>query len=353
MRRLVFLLLLIPALVSAQNDQHYLAGAVPEVGGRVVFSKEFSAPSLTQDQLFDLVVTWADGYFDKEKERIVYQNKATGELAIHGNTYLVFQSTALSLDRAQMNYQMVVNCDGNLCKMKITSIRYTYDVAYQRDPEKYLAEEYITDKVALNKKGNMIRGMAKFRKATIDYADKTMDSALSELNKNYLANSQAAPGAISQPAAPAAPVVPITVVGAAAAAAPVESIPATPLQPALRPLEGYIATASDKIPAMLMQLLPQSKLVVAPVATPEVEELKATWKGMGAMFGKQVASITLNADSPVYKAIGSNGRYHLSFIQKEDAINSVWMIMECTKQGETKEGNQLTILGEITNVWVK
>lgn len=34
----------------------------------------------------------------------------------------------------------------------MTGIRYEYNVSYQREPEKYTAEEWITDKFALNKK---------------------------------------------------------------------------------------------------------------------------------------------------------------------------------------------------------
>ena len=40
MKQLLFALLFIPALLFAQEDQHYLAGAVPVADGKVVFTRE-------------------------------------------------------------------------------------------------------------------------------------------------------------------------------------------------------------------------------------------------------------------------------------------------------------------------
>ena len=46
-------------------------------------------------------------------------------------------------------------------------IRFTY-----RETEKYKAEEWITDKYALNKaKTKLVRGLAKWRRKTVDFAD--------------------------------------------------------------------------------------------------------------------------------------------------------------------------------------
>ena len=48
MKQLLFALLFIPALLFAQEDQHYLAGAVPVADGKVVFTREINAPSLSK-----------------------------------------------------------------------------------------------------------------------------------------------------------------------------------------------------------------------------------------------------------------------------------------------------------------
>ena len=59
MRQLLFFLALIPALLAAQTDQRYLAGAVPTVNGKVVFSQEIQAPNLNQQQIYDTLLNWA------------------------------------------------------------------------------------------------------------------------------------------------------------------------------------------------------------------------------------------------------------------------------------------------------
>ena len=45
---IVLFCLCMPALLHAQrDDSKYLAGAVPEVDGKVVFTKDFSIPGIT------------------------------------------------------------------------------------------------------------------------------------------------------------------------------------------------------------------------------------------------------------------------------------------------------------------
>ena len=47
---IVLFCLCMPALLHAQrDDSKYLAGAVPEVDGKVVFTKDFSIPGMSQD----------------------------------------------------------------------------------------------------------------------------------------------------------------------------------------------------------------------------------------------------------------------------------------------------------------
>ncbi|WP_270229809.1 DUF4468 domain-containing protein [Parabacteroides bouchesdurhonensis] len=338
MKRLLLLLLFIPALLAAQNDQRYLAGAVPEIDGKVVFSKEFNAPSLSQDQIYDVLLNWAQGYFNNEDERVVYANKEKGEIAALGNTYIIFQSNAISLDRALMSYQFTAECEGSACTLKISAIRYTYDVAYQREPEKYTAEGFITDKYAINKKGKLIRSASKFRKATIDFVDKTMNSALTAFDSpqktsSVVISDQNTTVAPVQPAAPVTPVPPVT--------------PATPVQP-VQTLEGFVAINPAQIPSTILQMLPDSPIVI------EIEALKennATWQGISTVFCKKVASFSIAPASTVYQAIGDGEVYKISILNKEN--NNTWMIIQCRKQGETDNNGQKTVLGEIMNVWIK
>lgn len=331
MKQLLFLLLFIPAFLSAQEEKQYLAGAVPETDGKVIFSREINAPSLSQKQIYDRMLNWAEGSFNSDKNRIVYTNETEGDIAATGEDYLIFSSTALSLDRTLMSYKMTIECREQTCLLKITAIRYIYNVSYQRDPEKYQAEEWITDKYALNKnKTKLNRISGKFRKATINFTEELLQSASSALGV------QSAPTAQVIPATPLTPAIP-------AATTPVKTTPK----------EGFVAFAADKIPNTILQMLPENKMAVTPGKDTNLTETNALWKGTGNMFGKAIASFSITPESPVYKTINDNDTYTVSFIKKEDNNSDSWMIIECRKQGETQDGTSKTIIGEILNVWIK
>ena len=153
-----------------KDDTRYLAGAVPEVEGKVVFSKEFQIPGMSQAQIYDTMTKWMDERLKENKNtdsRIVFSDEVKGTIAGIGEEWIVFHSSALSLDRTLVNYQITVTCKPGNCLVELEKIRFTY-----RETEKYKAEEWITDKYALNKaKTKLVRGLAKWRRKTVDFAD--------------------------------------------------------------------------------------------------------------------------------------------------------------------------------------
>ena len=150
---LLSVLICLPLLAKAQTDEKYLAGAIPVVDGKVSFTTEMQVPALSQEQLYDALLDWANTYFKPEGKlnaRVLYTNKEEGTIAAGGEEYLVFTSSALSLDRTRIYYQLLMTCKPGKCDLEMTRIRYWYDEA--RDGgEKYVAEEWITDDMALNK----------------------------------------------------------------------------------------------------------------------------------------------------------------------------------------------------------
>ena len=52
MKHLFLLFLLIPVTLFAQVDKKYLAGAVPVVDDRVVFTEELNLPERSQNDIF-------------------------------------------------------------------------------------------------------------------------------------------------------------------------------------------------------------------------------------------------------------------------------------------------------------
>lgn len=167
--------LCLPTVLQAQkrDDSKYLTGAVPEEDGKVVFSKEFSIPGMSQDEIYARMKKWMELRLKKnqnEDSRVVYTNQEKGQVIGMGEEWMVFASTALSLDRTRISYQLSAFCQPEKCEFRIEKIRYTYREG--RDQEKYVAEEWITDEYALNKKKTkLVMGLAKWRRKTVDFAD--------------------------------------------------------------------------------------------------------------------------------------------------------------------------------------
>lgn len=164
-----------PMVVCAQgkgktDDSSYLSGAVPEVNGKVVFSKEYEVNGMSKDKIFDRLQTYLTDRMAKNQNaisRVAYANKDEGNMVALADEWIVFGQSFISLDRTDVTYQVTVYCSEGKCRVQIEKIRYTY-----RDKEKYTAEEWITDKYALNKsKDKLVHGLAKWRRKTVDLAD--------------------------------------------------------------------------------------------------------------------------------------------------------------------------------------
>ena len=186
----IALLMLLPVAASAQDntwempeastttaanpDAKYLAGAVPEVDGRVLFSTTINAPGKSAKQIYDLLkaelirLTKESNQF--EQSRLTLSDSTNYQLAGSYQEWLVFKNRALSLDRTRMFYNIIADCSDGKAEIKLTRIHYLYDE--ERTPTTYKAEEWITDRWGLNKKKTKLaRVSGKFRRKTIDRKD--------------------------------------------------------------------------------------------------------------------------------------------------------------------------------------
>lgn len=328
-----------------KDDSRYLAGAVPEVDGKVVFSKEFQIPGMSQAQIYDTMKKWITERLkenNNQDSRVVYENQAEGTIAGIGEEWLVFRSAALMLDRSLMNYQITVTCMPNSCCVELEKIRYNY-----RDTENYKAEEWITDKVALNKdKKKLTRAMAKWRRKTVDFADDLFfDVAVAfgapdtrpkaqkkkeEENKATSIVAGAGPVVIGQGGK-------ITAAGKESADMP-----------------GYIEVDLKQIPAELYALIGNCKLVIS-IGDDEFNMTNMTANAGGALgkqSGKVVAYCSLSADQP-YEAMDKAGNYTLKLYSPNQTAPTA--VIECKKLSvqEAKSGQPRTYVGEITKILMK
>jgi colicin import membrane protein len=162
--------------VEKENpDAKYLVpNAVPEIDGKVCWEMSFQAPSKSAKQIYDILLTQLTKMTEEsnqiENSIVAVKDSVKYELGAVFHEWLVFKSVALSLDRTQFNYQILVFCEDGKADVKLTRITYDYDL--ERNPTHYQAEKWITDKYCVNKKHTKLYPISgKFRRKTIDRKD--------------------------------------------------------------------------------------------------------------------------------------------------------------------------------------
>lgn len=181
-KSILTMLLILPLIAYGQDDPKYLKGAVPEIDGKVVFSTQLAVDGSKQAEIYETMKKWCEELTNRPEvidrhTRLAYSNEEKGELIVNGEEWLVFSSSALSLDRSRMYYTLRLNCKDNMCSLELMRLRYWYDE--NRDGGiRYTAEEILTDQNALNKdQTKLVKVIGKFRRKTIDFKDELFTSA--------------------------------------------------------------------------------------------------------------------------------------------------------------------------------
>ncbi|MBQ8655913.1 MAG: DUF4468 domain-containing protein [Prevotella sp.] len=173
-------------VVEVNPDQKYLAGAVTEENGKVVFRKVISAPGKSADEIYtkllDYTTRMTKGKNQFETSRILLDNPQTHDIAAFFEEWLVFKSHALMLDRTRLKFTLIIRCTDGQADVCMQRISYLYDE--ERKPQNYTAEEWITDEESLNKKQDKLLPLSgKFRRKTIDRKDFIFEKFEEVLNK--------------------------------------------------------------------------------------------------------------------------------------------------------------------------
>lgn len=154
-------------------DPKYLKGAVPEVDGHVVFSKHIEVPGKSAAQIYDIMLQYMERLTKTSNQidsKIATADAQKHEIIGAYQEWLVFKKTALTLDRTRLFYVLHTQCSDGAVDIKLMRIRYLYEE--ERSPLRLSAEEWITDKEAVNKKNTKLLPLSgKFRRKTIDRKD--------------------------------------------------------------------------------------------------------------------------------------------------------------------------------------
>ena len=181
-----------------QDRSVYMQGAVPEWNGKVVFNKHIEAAGKSKSDLYKKMLQWASFRFNPETEygkwpnadyfknteyaRVLKAEDENGLLKIQGNEDMIFTNKALAKDMAVASYILTLTCTDGGIDVEMSNISYTYSLS--ETPERIEAEDWITDKEAFNKKGQLSKGSGKFRVKTIDLKDRLFEEIETAAKQN-------------------------------------------------------------------------------------------------------------------------------------------------------------------------
>lgn len=162
---------------TPSENAKYLAGAVPEVDGKVQWTMDVDVPGKTADQIYDIILQCFTDLTKTENQlegsQVALVNRKDHIVVAAIREWLVFTDKLFMLDRTKFHYTLIAYCKDNHLTVTMGRITYRYEEDRTRDGGYvYKAEEWINDKNALNRKQTkLLRGSAKFRRHTIDRKD--------------------------------------------------------------------------------------------------------------------------------------------------------------------------------------
>ena len=319
-RFIISLLVCLPMILFAQTDGKYLEGAVPQVNGKVTFTTAMNVGTMSKEQIFETLLTWANKRFqptDKFKARVLYSNPEDGNIVINGDEFIVFSSTALALDRTRIYYHLTLSCQTGKCDITMNRIRYWYEED-RNGGEKYTAEEWITDEIALKKdKTKLYPICGKFRRKTIDLKDELFKDIQSVLGQKMIdMGLQAAPVTPESQVKVTQPQVAQT--NQAVAATTVVSQPEPTTVPAAQ---------SQDTESLINQAI---RMTITAGNDEQFEISKECWGGFGELFGKKVTFCLIDTQKTMGNMLmEQSDNYKISFYTANNSQPVV--IINCKK----------------------
>lgn len=162
-------------------DEKYLVGAVPEVNGKVEWQLDVDVPGKSSQEIYDIIFDCFTNLTKEENQLegscVSLVNKEEHIVVASMKEWLVFTDKLLALDRTKFNYTLIAYCKDNHLTVTMGRVSYRYDEERVKGGHVYMAEEWINDENALNrKKTRLMPGSAKFRRKTIDRKDLIFDT---------------------------------------------------------------------------------------------------------------------------------------------------------------------------------
>ncbi len=320
-----------------------MAGAVPEINGKVVFTRELNATNFTRDQIYTSLLDWSTGKFTGQKGAVIYKNQAEGKIAITAEEQF---NVRIGITPSDVNllFLITISCSDNACSMTYSRVRYTNNPFSKQATDIEPAENYIVDKYAINKTNTKIfKGPGDYRKSTIDI----IDAVTAEAQKALYNGTTTAPAVRPQQdnAAKQEIAAPVKqqIAEPATEMAAQPSATAVPSTPAMKEI------SAGEIPANIIQGVARKGFYIIAVGGKPLARAIAGGGGLDITSEKAAAvfSVTDNIDNIVY-LLEIADKYTLAYMG-EGTSNEPALVIECKKM---QQFNKMFV-GEILNTKIK
>ena len=184
MKKIILTLMLaMPLLAMAQtDDSKYLKGAVPEQNGIVTFKQTFSVPGKTQAQIYAVMLNYVKSLVANGRQELRTRLISDVDNTVVANVeeIMTFKKKFLNWDHTYFRYLITAECTADSkVAMTLTKISYHYGFDQEGNGgEEYKAEEWISDREAINKAGTkLLPRSGKFRRKTVDRVNEIFEGA--------------------------------------------------------------------------------------------------------------------------------------------------------------------------------
>lgn len=335
------------------SDKRYLAGAIHTEDGKVVFSKQLDITGIPVGTAMELTTQWATGPLAEDgfngKAHNIDNN--AGYLAINIDGDLTFKSSAFQLDKATIMFILDVKFTDNRCLLTFRNIRYLYAInPNNAKRDVILADNWITDKEALNKAGTKMYAMnGKFRIRTIQLVDYLTESLRNSLNaKNvdkkvvqFTASTEAASvGTTSVESTSVATASQGVAQAVAETAAENSSAEVTNTEVVgtnkaadnrqtaqngsndkhynfVKDMNGFEKISPLEIEGNAIKMISKEWMLVTAGTEKDFNMLTASWGGFGELYNKPVAICFIRPDRYTYNYIDKEDTFTLTFYSED------------------------------------
>ena len=181
----VFTIISVNAQTTDKEINKNSEEVIPVVNGKVTFEEIIPAEGYTANEIKDIVDKWIKERFVKPTVISAKQFTANNPKAtiLKGEEYLVFKKAALVLERARIYYYLTLTANEGSCTFNMSRITYWYDDEDDKGGIKMIAEEWITDENAINKKGKLKKFEGKFRNKTLELKEILVNDLTARLKR--------------------------------------------------------------------------------------------------------------------------------------------------------------------------